>query len=135
MADIEEYIWSAFRCSVKYGDVNPSMQFGMNWEFVAAPEAPALKQLTLQYESLCYYSDWDAAGEYLVPNKERSPATNMWLLEAFYTRHLRHKKFKIATPGYGYIYCRFKEPLEIPDGIVDGYGWTENFEVVLQEVR
>lgn len=133
MADVEDYIWTYCLFSVKYGDVNPSMQFGMNWEFVAAPEAPVLRQITLHYESMCYYTDYGDDGQ-LSANGATSPATNLWLLEAFYQRHLRHKKFKINT-SWGTLYCRFKEPLDIPEGIVGGNGWVENFEVVLQEVR
>lgn len=133
MADLDTYLWTYCTFDARYGDVNASMQFGDNWEFVSAPEAAWLRQITLHYEGLCYYTIQTSTG--LEPDLATSPATNAWLLEHFYQAHLRHVPFYFPIDGWGTIRCRFKETLETAKGIPNGGGWTEPFEVVLQEIR
>ena len=80
-------------------------------------------------------------GSSWVPSVNRSklniaiePQTNAGLLEDFYIRHRKWKKFIYNSPVYGKLETRFNRPLSLPQGVIDGAGTIEAFEVQLIEV-
>lgn len=130
---METYNWLLCTIATEYLENNPKVKFGRGWEFVSRPDAPVLRQFTLKYKTLCYFTRWE--GVNLVADRTRQPEANAWLLQDFYERHFQHAKFILPHPVFGNVTCRFKDPLKLPDGIEGGNGWLNGFEVQLVEVR
>lgn len=131
---METYNWLLCTVSTEYLENNPKVKFGRGWEFVSQPDAPILRQFTLKYDSLCYFTRFDTAGA-LVADKTREPKLNAWLLQEFYEKHLQHGKFTFPHPVFGDTTCRFKDPLKLPDGMKGANGWLNGFEIILVEAR
>lgn len=128
---METFPFMLHTVAVEYQSINAKVKFGRGFEFAAAPNAPIKRDFTLKFETLRYYQL--ANGQIDFDNLY--DGKNLGALEAFYRRHLEHKKFIYPKPGDGNIICRFKEPLKIPEGLKGGNGWVNGFEVRLTEER
>ena len=58
---------------------------------------------------------------------------NMKALEAFYLAHRTYKHFIFPLHGLENVTCRFRTPLEIPEGLAGGGGVVAPFTIQLIE--
>jgi phage-related protein len=110
-----------------------SVNFGGGYSFDTDGGYPPLKRFTLTFEGYMYYMKL-VNGVEVVDKEKNKNINNLGALEDFYLRHLTHKTFEYNSPVYGKVYVRFAEPLNIPEGITNGHGLVEKFDVTLKEV-
>lgn len=133
----------------EYPESGNRVQLGGNYVFTAPPNGPDLRRITLSFETMKYFVvDKDKAGIKLdfANNKysnwklgeidtTKDKYINMGALEAFYNEHKLHKSFLYPHPVYGNIEVKFMSPLKIPNGITNGGGALESFEIDLIEIN
>lgn len=115
---------------VEYPESGVTVQFGNNYTYNAAPEAPDVRKFVLNFKTMFYYIDDQGNID-----KQKNPQYNMAVLEDFYQRHKRYKTFLYPHPVYGEIPVRFSKPLQIPKRRESGYGALESFQVELIEKK
>lgn len=105
-------------------------RFGRGYEFSAAAQEPVQRRFTLHFNAMQWFFDDEGVADETI-----EPQLNALALDAFYRRHLTHKKFKYLHPVYGEILVKFAAdvPFEMPRAIPGGTGVTEEFELVLIE--
>lgn len=113
----------------KYPDSSGRIQFGKNWIFTSAPDAPDQRIFTLSFKGFKYYGS-DGSPDLVTD----ASFNNMGALEAFYQSQRLNKSFLYPHPVYGTLTVRFNKPLEIPNGIENGDGMVEPFEIELIEL-
>lgn len=110
-----------------------SVAFGGGYSFDTDGGYPPLKKFTLTFTGYQYYLK-EVNGVEVVDKEKNIDKNNMGALEDFYLRHLTYKNFEYNHPVYGKVIVRFSEPLVIPEGIPEGRGILNDFNVVLKEV-
>lgn len=110
-----------------------SVKFGGGYSFDTDGGYPPLKLFTLTFTGYKYYMK-KINGVEVVDTETNVAINNLGALEAFYLEHLTYKTFEYNSPVYGRVYVRFNEPLVIPEGITNGNGVVEKFEITLKEV-
>lgn len=118
-----------FKFSTKYPNSGTRLQLGRSYQFSAPPQAPDQRIFALSLQGMCYFSNGMG-----VINLVTEPGRNMAVLEAFYNTHKMAFKFDFRHPVYGLRECRFNAPLQIPEGITNGYGILPDFDVELVEI-
>lgn len=118
------------KVQVDYQPQGFSVSFGGGYSFATDGGYPALRKFTLTFSGYQYYLKDDGT----IDSEKNKSINNMKALEDFYLVHLTHKNFEYNHPVYGKVYCRFAEPLKIPEGIPNGHGVVEKFNVTLLEV-
>lgn len=114
--------------NTEYPESSTRMQFGKNWTFAAAPNAPDDRVFMLTFEALKYFLDSEGQID-----TTTEPLKNMGALEEFYQNHGTWKNFLYDHPRFGVVTVKFKRPLVTPKPLPYGTGATEAFEIVLIE--
>lgn len=114
----------------EYPESGNRVQLGGNYIFTAPPNGPDLRRFTLSFETMKYYQEPNGS-----ISLTKNPKINMAVLEAFYNAHKLHKSFLYPHPVYGNIEVKFMSPLKIPNGIENGGGALESFEIDLIEIN
>lgn len=122
--------FSLHKVSTEYQSNNFSMTMGGGYSFDTDGSFPPLRIFNLKFTGFRYYVNSD--GE--VDAEINKDINNMKALEDFYRDHLTHKTFIYNHPVYGDVKVRFKDPLNIPEGITGAGGVLESFDVKLKEV-
>lgn len=117
-----------FKFSTKYPVSGTQLQLGRSYQFTSPPQAPDQRVINLKLLGMCYFSGWNGI------DLNEQPGRNMGVLEEFYNEHKLAFKFIFNHPVYGRLICRFNKPLEIPEGISNGFGNLPDFEVELIEI-
>ena len=125
--DTFDFPYHSFR--TKYPETGLRVQFGNNYTFTTGPEAPVVREFRLTFVGMKYYLN-DSGEIDLTVNLP----TNMAVLEKFFQDHLLHETFIYPHPVYGNVYCKFRDPLEIPDILPGSGGVVRDFEISFQEV-
>lgn len=110
-----------------------SVNFGGGYSFDADGEYPPLKRFILTFKGYQYYLK-TVNGIEVIDEERNIDKNNMKALENFYLRHLLYKTFEYNSPVYGKVLVRFAEPLQIPEGIENGRGILNEFNITLKEV-
>lgn len=96
------------------------------WFFSSKPNVPYQKAFTIKLQGLRWY---------LQPNglydATTNPGFNARRLELFYERHGTWNNFDFPHPHLGMLRCRFREPIEIPEGIPNSGGLIEAVDIQL----
>ena len=127
---LETFDFPYFKYRTKYPDSSMRVQLGKGYVFTAAPDAPDQRLFILKFNAMKYFLNEAET----TLDSTASPNINMWRLEQFYQAHGTHQEFNFTHPMYGAMVCRFNKPLEIPEGIENGGGAVEPFEIELLEV-
>lgn len=114
----------------EYPESGNRVQLGGNYVFTAPPNGPDLRRITLSFPTMKYYLN----GLNQI-DLTANPQINMAVLEKFYNDHKLHKSFTYPHPIYGNMEVKFFSPLKIPDGITNGGGAIEDFEIELIEIN
>lgn len=117
-----------FRFSTRYPESGTRVQLGRSYQFDTMPEAPDQRTFLLVLLGMTYFVN-PLGIDLLI-----EPGRNLGLLEDFYNRHKTARGFSFQHPVYGWTECKFKKPLEIPEGIAGGDGMVPEFEVELIEI-
>lgn len=126
---METFSWMMHRFSTEYPETGFRVQLGNSYQYAAPPVAPDQRKITLKFATMKYFVN--TAG---VVDATIQPEINFLALENFYNAHKLWRKFYYNHPVYGQLVCKFNKPLQVPDGIPDGGGCLEPFEVELIEV-
>lgn len=128
---METFDFPYHRQRTEYPQSGNRIQLGNGYVFTSPPNAPDIRTFTLSFPTMFYYvNETDNALD-----KIKNPKYNMAVLEDFYNRHKLHKPFVYPHPVYGNIEVRFMDPLKIPEGIVNGNGALEDFNITLIESK
>lgn len=114
--------------STKYPESGNRVQLGNSYVFAAPPSGPDLRVFTLKFPVMFYYLN--GAGEI---DATQNPLLNMKVLENFYNEHKLYKNFIYPHPVYGNCTVKFNRPLEIPEGVHEGGGALNDFQIELME--
>lgn len=112
----------------EYPDSTTRIQMGKSWMFPIAPESPDQRLFILTFKGMKYFTVDGVISEVVNPQR------NMATLDKFYRNVLMWDEFNYVHNVYGPLVCRFNQPLKIPEGIEDGDGQVDQFEVTLLEV-
>lgn len=115
--------------ATEYPESGTRINFGRGWNFASAPEAPDQREFSLKFRGMKYFTGPNGLADPSV-----WPGMNAYVMEKFYQNHQLHRPFWYYHPNYGYVRCRFKEPLRIPFGHEGGDGLLEEFEVRFVEI-
>ena len=124
-----EFPWIYHRYSTKYPESGNRLELGGSYQFSSEPDGPDQRIFTLYFETMCYFTDASGAIDATV-----SPEINFAALENFYKTHRLWKSFLYDHPVYGQVTVKFSKPLEIPKGIMGGFGSLEPFTIELIEI-
>lgn len=92
------------------------------------PLLPIQRTFVLSFSALRWLTD--EGGNYV---SSVQPTRNILKLSQFYEAHLHWKRFILPHPVYGNVTVRFKDPFVPPKATVGGSGWTEPFEITVEE--
>lgn len=128
------------KVSTEYPESGTRVQLNGNYVFTAPPSGPDLRKFTLKFPTMVYYAKVLEEGEELEPGEnpmdiEKNRQYNMATLEDFYNRHKMYKSFKYPHPIYGELEVKFFSPLRVPQGMTNGGGAVEEFQVELLEIQ
>lgn len=96
----------------------------------APPSGPPQRVFTLSFPGLRWCLDANGDIDLVNPAWEK---VNAGALDAFYQRHQLHKSFVYESPQFGPLTVKFSQPLDMPNAIVGGDGWTEPFTLEFVE--
>lgn len=113
----------------RYPDAGTSIKFGKSWTFTAPPDAPVEREFVLKIPGLRYFLTTSGKVDFTT-----NVPLNAGALEKFYAAHLTHSIFSYKHPVHGTVAVRFKDPLDLPDGITGGYGVLDQIEVTFVEI-
>lgn len=118
-----------FTFSTKYPESGSRLQFARSYVYTIEAEAPDQRTFSLSLMGMKYFLDSQGDIDLTVHTNR-----NMAVLEKFYNDHRLALSFDFNHPVYGTLVCKFKTPLEIPEGIPGGDGALETFRVELIEI-
>lgn len=107
----------------------PAQGKGMSmngWFFSSKPNVPFQKSFIVRLQGMHWYLK--NGGLFDISH---NPRYNARRLELFYEQVGCWDHFEFPHPHLGTITCRFKEPLEIPESLVNADGLIDAFEVQL----
>lgn len=96
------------------------------WSFSSKPKVPYQKSFTATLQGMRWYLL--ANGLY---DEASDTHYNARLLEKFYEAHGMWDPFNFPHPHFGTLVCRFSQPVEVPEGIVNSGGWIDKFDILL----
>lgn len=112
----------------EYAELSVSGTTGRSYKVTGPARAPSLRSFTLNFPTMLILTDLNGQLSPLI-----SPEINLLALERFYQDHRMAKPFVYDHPLFGWVRCRFGEPLKIPQGIAGGGGSVESFSTKLVE--
>lgn len=96
------------------------------WNFASKPKVPYQKTFVVKLQGMCWY---------LLPNglydEATNPNYNARLLEKFYETHGVWQAFDFPHPHLGTLSCKFTQPVEVPEAIVNSGGLISGFDITL----
>jgi hypothetical protein len=98
------------------------------WPFSSRPKVPYQKTFVVKLQGMYWYLK--DTGLY---DADTDPRYNARRLELFYEEHGTWKSFQFPHPHYGWLECRFAQPVEVPEAVVNSNGLIEAFDVTLVE--
>ena len=116
------------RVSRRYPRTGTSLELGRGYQFTSPPPGRYQRQFVLKFPTLVYFLDDDGEADATI-----EPTLNMLAFIEFYEEHLLHKSFLYNHPDLGQITVKFATPFEEPDGVPQGNGASEAFEITLIE--
>lgn len=104
-----------------------SQVMSMNgWAFSAKPKVPYQKTFVVKLQGMRWY---------LLANnlydEVTNPQYNARLLEKFYEAHGVWQAFDFPHPHFGTLSCKFSQPVEVPEAIVNSGGLIDGFDITL----
>lgn len=96
------------------------------WYFSAKPSVPYQKSFSVKLGGLRWYLNAD--GSY---DAATNALFNARRLELFYETHGTWDTFTWQHPHLGLLTVRFKEPVEVPEGIPNSGGLVDAFDIQL----
>jgi hypothetical protein len=113
-----------------YPDSTIHVQMGKGWVYPIKPNAPDQRIITLTFPGMQYFVNPTTG---LVDHSVNSQR-NLAALEDFYQQVLGWDTFTYSHPVYGAMTVRFNKPLQPGQGIPNGNGLVQAFDVELIEV-
>lgn len=123
------FTWAMHTVSTEYPESGYKFQFGNSYEYAEGPTSPDQRVFTLSFTMLKYFVNAQGAVDATI-----QPTFNMLALEQFYSEHRLWKSFVYPHPVHGNVNVRFRKPLKVPAGLVDGDGATGAFSLELIEL-
>lgn len=118
-----------FSSSGEFPEEGFRIHFGDSYVYTAPSGGPSQRTFTVKFKTMRMV---------LFPNGQidsgSDPENNFGALYEFYLRHKLHKSFVFPHPFFGDMVVKFHKPLQIPEGIKDGNGWTNPFQIDLVEI-
>lgn len=106
-----------------------TVQMGKGWVFPIKPDSPDQRTFILSFVGMQYFLNGSGVVDATI-----NPTRNVKALSDFYAQHQQWDTFTYPHPVHGNLTCRFKSALKLANGIIDGNGVMEPFEVILIEV-
>lgn len=113
--------------AVKYPENGNRVQFANSYAFTAGPQSPDVRIFTVTLTGMAYFG---VAGAL---DTTSELGRNMAVLEAFYQTVHCNTVFDFPHPVWGTLQCKFNRPLELPEGMLRGFGMLTPFTVELIE--
>lgn len=118
------------RQKAKYPESSTRLVLGGGYVFASEPVAPDHRTFTLIFpKGYKYFLNGDGTLD-ITTNADKN---NFGAIEIFYQEHKLHLPFTYPHPIWGPLKVRFNKPLETPDGVPNGDGAVENFELEIIE--
>jgi hypothetical protein len=112
-----------------YPDPGTTLQLGNSYRFATPPTSPDQRVFTLSFQST-----WRGIKADGTMDADTFYDNNAARLLQFYEAHKLHKTFQYKHNWLGMLNVRFNKPLELPNPIKGGDGWTEDFSVEFIEM-
>lgn len=111
--------------AVEQSPEEPKVTSFNGWTFTSKPAVPFAPSYRLKLGGLRWYLTGSAL------NTTTNPTLNAGRLRQFYITHRLFEVFTYPHEFLGNIDCRFAEPVNIPEAIINSGGLCPEFEVVI----
>jgi hypothetical protein len=105
------------------------ISFGSGYTFTSDPDAPDQRVFTLYFTGFQWYVNADNT----INATTNAAINNMMALYNFYKAQRLNKTFIYPHPIFGNVNVKFKDPLEVPDGLPGGTGVVKDFQMTMIE--